>query len=227
MSMSLRVVVPPHPLIAHWLTLLRDQETPSPLFATAMVELGRWLTYEAVRDWLPQRSVAVQTPLALTEGMVVDPSVPVLAVPVLRAGLGLWQGGQAVLPSARVAHVGLVRDEHTGEADCYLDSLPERIGERVGVMVFDPMLATAGSLIQVLERLQARGVSGQRVRVITALAASTGLGALGKLFPDLTVYTACIDPELDEAFRIVPGLGDAGDRLFGSQSPVFPAEAQP
>ncbi|MBC1260153.1 uracil phosphoribosyltransferase [Synechococcus sp. BSF8S] len=227
MSMSLRVVVPPHPLIAHWLAVLRDQETPSPLFATAMAELGRWLTYEAVRDWLPQRPVAVQTPLALTEGMVVDPSVPVLAVPVLRAGLGLWQGGQAVLPSARVAHVGLVRDERTGEADCYLDALPQRIGERVGVMVFDPMLATAGSLIQVLERLQARGVSGQRLRVITALAASSGLGTLGKRFPDLTVYTACVDPELDEAFRIVPGLGDAGDRLYGSQSPVFPAEAQP
>ncbi|MEA5398675.1 uracil phosphoribosyltransferase [Synechococcus sp. BA-124 BA4] len=226
MSMSLRVVVPPHPLIAHWLTLLRDRDTPSPLFATAMAELGRWLTYEAVRDWLPQRSLQVQTPLAVTEGMVVDPSVPVLAVPVLRAGLGLWAGAQAVLPSARVAHMGLVRDEHTGEASCYLDTLPQRIGERVGVMVFDPMLATGGSLIQVLERLEARGVTGQRLRVITALAASPGLAALGRRFPDLKVYTACIDPELDEAFRIVPGLGDAGDRLNGSQSPAFPAEAQ-
>ncbi|MCX5931285.1 MAG: uracil phosphoribosyltransferase [Cyanobacteria bacterium] len=226
MSMSLRVVVPPHPLIAHWLTVLRDQQTPSPLFATAMAELGRWLTYEAVRDWLPQLPLQVQTPLAVCDGMVVDPSVPVLAVPVLRAGLWLWEGARAVLPSARVAHVGLVRDERTGEASCYLDSLPERIGERVGVMVFDPMLATGGSLIQVLERLEARGVSGQRLLVITALAASPGLTAVGRRFPDLRVYTACIDPELDGAYRIVPGLGDAGDRLYGSQSPQFPAEAQ-
>jgi uracil phosphoribosyltransferase len=191
-----------------------------------MTELGRWLTYEAVRDWLPQRAVSIRTPLASTEGMVVDPSVPVLAVPVLRAGLGLWQGGQTVLPSARVAHIGLAREESTGEASCYFDALPTVIGDRVGVLVFDPMLATGGSLIQVLERLEARGVSGQRLRVITALTASPGLGALGKRFPDLTVYTACIDPELDASFRILPGLGDAGDRLCGSESPVFPAEAQ-
>ncbi|MCT0199251.1 uracil phosphoribosyltransferase [Synechococcus sp. CS-1325] len=219
MSMSLRVVVPPHPLIAHWLTVLRDQATPPPLFASAMAELGRWLTYEAIRDWLPQRPVTVQTPLAACEGTVVDSAVPLLAVPILRAGLGLWQGAQTVLPTCRVAHVGLSRDEATGAAHCYLDTLPATIGDQVGVLVFDPMLATAGSLIQVLERLDQRGVRGERLRVITALAASPGLRALADRFPQLTVYTACIDADLDEAFRIVPGLGDAGDRLFGSERP--------
>ncbi len=227
MSMSLRVVVPPHPLIGHWLTLLRDRSTPSPLFATAMAELGRWLTYEALRDWLPHQRVTVQTPLASTEGTVVDGSVPLLAVPILRAGLGLWQGAQAVLPTARVAHMGLERDERSGEARCYLDSLPAAIGERVGVLVFDPMLATGGSLIQVLERLERKGVAGDRLRVITALAASPGLKLLGERFPSLTIYTGCIDPELDAAFRIVPGLGDAGDRLCGSESTGFPAEVEP
>ena len=217
--MSLRVVVPPHPLIAHWLTVLRDQATPPALFASAMAELGRWLTYEAVRDWLPHRPVTVQTPLAPCEGTVVDGDVPLLAVPILRAGLGLWQGAQSVLPTARVAHLGLRRDEATGLADCYLDTLPATIVAQVGVLVFDPMLATAGSLIQVLERLEQRGVGGDRLRVITALAASPGLQRLAERFPQLTVYTACIDADLDGAFRIVPGLGDAGDRLFGSERP--------
>ena len=217
--MSLRVVVPPHPLIAHWLTVLRDRTTPPALFASAMAELGRWLTYEAVRDWLPQRPVTVQTPLAPCAGTVVDGEVPLLAVPILRAGLGLWQGAQTVLPTARVAHVGFSRDESTGVAHCYLDTLPATIGAQVGVLVFDPMLATAGSLIQVLERLEQRGVGGDRLRVITALAASPGLNTLANRFPHLTIYTGCIDAELDEAFRIVPGLGDAGDRLFGSEQP--------
>ena len=92
--MSPRVVAPPHPLIGHSLTLLRDGATPSPLFATAMAELGRWLSYEALRDWLPHRRVTVETPLGQSEGQVVDPEIPLLVIPVLRGGLGLWQGGQ-------------------------------------------------------------------------------------------------------------------------------------
>jgi uracil phosphoribosyltransferase len=216
MTLSLRVVVPPHPLIGHWLTLLRDRHTPAPLFGTAMAELGRWLTYEALRDWIPHQRVSVQTPLAVTEGTVVDGSVPLLAVPILRAGLGLWQGGQTVLPTATVAHMGLKRNEEHGGVRVYLDCLPEQIGDRVGVLVFDPMLATGGSLLEVLERLAARGVQGERLRVITALAASAGLRAVGERFPQLTVYTGCIDPDLDAGLRIVPGLGDAGDRLYGT-----------
>ena len=213
MSKTLRVVVPPHPLIGHWLTLLRDQATPPALFSTAMAELGRWLTYEALRDWIPYQRVQVQTPLALTEGTVVDGSVPLLAVPVLRAGLGLWEGARPVLPTAAVAHMGFRRNEGSGRADCYYDGLPDSVPERAGVLVFDPMLATAGTLLQVLERLEAKGVSGTRVRVITALAASPGLKTLGERYADLTIYTACIDAELDGAHQIVPGLGDAGDRL--------------
>ena len=215
MSKTLRVVVPPHPLIGHWLTLLRDQQTPTALFSTAMAELGRWLTYEALRDWIPYQRVQVQTPLALTEGTVVDGTVPMLAVPVLRAGLGLWEGSRSVVPNAAVAHMGFVRDEASGVAHCYLDSLPEQIPANAGVLVFDPMVATAGTLIQVLERLEAKGVTGPRVRVVSALAAAPGLKTLGERFGDLTLYTGCIDAELDSAHRIVPGLGDAGDRLYG------------
>lgn len=218
--MSLRVVVPPHPLIAHWLTLLRDRDTPSPLFATAVTELGRWLTYEALRDWLPQRSVAIETPLAASEGRVIDPSVPLLAVPVLREGLGLWQGGQGVLPTASVAHVGLRSGAAGAPPSWYLDSLPAAIGERVGVLVFLPVLASGATLLAVLERLASLGVQGPRLRVITTLASAPGLKRVGERFGDLTLYCACIDPELSEESLLRPGCGDIAARLYGSGDPA-------
>jgi len=217
--MSLRVVVPPHPLIGHWLTLLRDRHTPSPLFATALAELGRWLTYEALRDWLPERGVTVETPLAGAEGRVIDADVPLLAVPVLRAGLGLWQGAQEVLPNARVCHVGLQPGPQGGAAHWYLDALPPEIGERVGVLVFLPVLASGRTLAAVLERLTDLGVSGPRLRVITSLAAAPGLRLVGERFSDLSLYCACIDPELDGEGRPLPGCGAIDERLYGSPQP--------
>lgn len=203
MSNTLRVVVPPHPLIGHWLTLLRDRETPSALYNTAMMELGRWLTYEALRDWIPYQRVAVQTPLAGTEGTVVDGSVPMLAVPMLRGGLALWEGARPVVPSAAVAHLG---------ADA---GLPERIPERAGVLVFAPQVASGETLLHLLEQLEALGVSGMRLRVITALTASPGLKRIGERYADLTLYTGCIDADLDEQGRILPGIGDVKERLYG------------
>ncbi|MCS5699656.1 uracil phosphoribosyltransferase [Cyanobium sp. FGCU-52] len=211
MAMSLRVVVPPHPLIANWLTLLRDRHTPDPLFATAMAELGRWLTYEAVRDWLPQQAVDVETPLARTQGTIVDPEVPVLAVPILPAGLGLWQGGQPVLPGARVA---LLAPAAGGEGWA-LDTLPAAIGERVGVLVYVPVVASGRTLLAVLERLRALGVSGPRLRVITSVAAAPGLKLIGEKIADLTLYCSCIDAELDGEGRLLPGFGDPQRRLHG------------
>ena len=203
MSNTLRVVVPPHPLIGHWLTLLRDRETPSALYNTAMTELGRWLTYEALRDWIPYQRVAVQTPLAGTEGTVVDGSVPMLAVPLLRGGLALWEGARPVVPSAAVAHLSAG------------GGLPERIPERAGVLIFAPQVASGETLLQVLEQLEALGVSGMRLRVITALTASPGLKRIGERYADLTLYTGCIDAELDEQGRILPGIGDVDERLYG------------
>ena len=203
MSNTLRVVVPPHPLIGHWLTLLRDRETPTALYTTAMMELGRWLTYEALRDWIPYQRVMVQTPLASTEGTVVDGSVPMLAVPLLRGGLALWDGARPVVPSAAVAHLGLGA------------SLPEQIPERAGVLVFAPQVASGTALLQVLEQLEARGVGGMRLRVITALTASPGLKQIGERYADLTLYTGCIDAELDAEGRILPGIGDVEERLYG------------
>jgi uracil phosphoribosyltransferase len=220
MSKALRVVVPPHPLIGHWLTLLRDHQTPSALFATAMGELGRWLTYEALRDWIPYQRVSVETPMARTEGTVVDASVPLLAVPMLSGGLGLWEGARTVLPHAALAPVALQPDGHGG-IHCGFSALPEAIPERAGVLVFAPQVASAARLIHLLELLEAKGVQGLRVRVITTVAASPGLKQLGERFGDLTLYTGCIDAELDSEGRILPGVGDAEGRLCGLNGSAF------
>jgi len=211
MAMTLRVVVPPHPLIGHWLSVLRDRHTPSAVYASATAELGRWLTYEALRDWLPHRPITIESPLALTQGEIVDPAVPLVAVPLLRSGLGLWQGAQSVLPSAQVAHLGLG-----------FNGLPGEIDARCGVLIFASEVATGQGLIQALEQLQARGVDGDRLRVVTALTSSAGLKAVGERFSNLTIYTACIDADLDSHGRIVPGMGHVSARLFGSNAAETP-----
>jgi uracil phosphoribosyltransferase len=179
-----------------------------------MTELGRWLTYEAVRDWLPQQTVRVTTPLAETEGTVIDGTVPLLVIPVLRGGLGLWQGGQTVLPAARVAHVGL--DTAEPAVRWYLDDLPAHLEDRLGILVFLPVLASGRTLIALVERLQKLGATGQRLRVVTALAAAPGLRAVGEQIADLTIYCGCIDAELDVLGQVKPGFGDATQRLYGN-----------
>ena len=221
MSKTMRVVVPPHPLIGHWLTLLRDHETPPALFSTALSELGRWLTYEALRDWIPYQRVQVQTPLAATEATVVDGSVPMLAAPLLPAGLGLWDGARAVVPSAALAPLAFQPSPGAGDRLCTLNGLPASIPARAGVLVFTPLVATGASLIRALELLDALGVNGLRVRVITALVASPGLKQLGERFPELTLYSGCIDAELDAQGRILPGLGDADQRFTGLGAAAF------
>jgi uracil phosphoribosyltransferase len=179
-----------------------------------MGELGRWLTYEALRDWLPHRGVTVQTPGGPCEGSIVDPSIPLLAVPVLRGGLGLWDGARAVVPSARICHVGIDAPP-LAAVHWYLDDLPATIGERVGVLAWLPQLASGRTLLALLARLAEAGVQGPRLRVITTVAAAPGLKAVGEAFPDLTLYAACIDPDLSASGRILPGFGDPAARLYG------------
>jgi uracil phosphoribosyltransferase len=211
MAMSLRVVVPPHPLIGHWLTVLRDRHTPQPLYATATAELGRWLTYEALRDWLPHRTIAVETDLAAIEGQVVDTGIPLLALPLLNTGLGLWAGAQAVLPAAQVAHPMLA-------ASGGVHGLPAAISERAGVLLFIDQIASGQRLLSLLTALRELGVEGRRLRVVTALSASPGLKLLGEQCPELTLYTACIDAEVDAAGCVVPGIGPVAERLFGGST---------
>jgi uracil phosphoribosyltransferase len=211
--MSLRVIVPPHPLMAHWLTVLRDTNTPTPLYASAMKELGRWLSYEAIRDWIPQRPQPVQTNYGQADGFVIDASAPLLVMPVLTSGLGLWAGGQEVLPNSRVVHLNLTDQ-------CLVD-LPKLIGDREGVMIYDATIATGEALISLLTQLQHRGVSGQRVRIICALAAAPGLKEIAEQFPQLTIYSACIDAELNSDQLIVPGIGNVTERLYGISAVDF------
>ncbi|MBD2464184.1 uracil phosphoribosyltransferase [Oscillatoria sp. FACHB-1407] len=216
MALKLRVHVPPHPLIKHWLGVTRDEATPSVLFRSAMTELGRWLTYEAIREWLPTIDTTVQTPLAPCPATFVNPETPIAIVPILRAGLALMEGAQALLPLASIYHIGMVRDEETLEATCYVNKLPSQFAPETRVLISEPMLATGGTLIAVMAELVQRGVDPALVRIISVVTAPPALQKLGGLYPDLTIFTATIDEGLNDKGFIVPGLGDAGDRTFGT-----------
>ena len=216
MTLQLRVYVPPHPLIKHWLGVARDAATPSVLFRSAMTELGRWLTYEAARDWLPTEEIMVQTPLASCPATLINLQVPVAVVPILRAGLALLEGAQTLLPLASIYHLGLVRDEKTLLPTCYLNKLPERFDPQTRVLIPEPMLATGGSIMAAMAELQKRGVEPAFTRIISVVAAPPALQKLSAAYPELVIYTATIDEGVNEQGFVVPGLGDAGDRAFGT-----------
>ena len=216
MTQQLRVYVPPHPLIQHWLGVARDVATPSVLFRSAITELGRWLTYEAAREWLPTQETTVQTPLTTCSATFINPHIPVAVVPILRAGLGLLEGAQGVLPLASIYHFGLVRNEETLEPSCYLNKLPEKFAPETRVLITEPMLATGGSIMAAMAELTQRGVDPALIRIVSVVVAPPALKKLAAVYPGLIVYTATIDETLDDHGYIVPGLGDAGDRIFGT-----------
>ncbi|MEC4985328.1 MAG: uracil phosphoribosyltransferase [Oscillatoria sp. PMC 1068.18] len=216
MTLQLRVYVPEHPLIKHWLGVARDASTPPVLFKSAMTELGRWLTYEACRNWLPTEEITVQTPLAPCPAKLVNPEVPMAIVPILRAGLALLDGAQTLLPLASIYHLGLVRDEETLEANCYLNKLPSKFDPETRVMILDPMLATGGSIMRTMNEVTSRGANPELMRIVAVVAAPQALQQLSQSYPSLNVYAAIIDEGLNEQGYIVPGLGDAGDRAFAT-----------
>ena len=216
MSIQLRVYVPEHPLIKHWLAVARDANTPSVLFKSAMTELGRWLTYEATRTWLPTLETKVQTPLTDCDATLVNPEVPIGVVPILRAGLALLDGAQNVLPIASTYHLGLVRNEETLETSCYLNKLPEKFTPQTRILILEPMLATGGSIMMAMSELTSRGVDSTLIRIVSVVAAPPALQKLSLEYPGLNIYTAIIDEGLNSKGYIVPGLGDAGDRAFGT-----------
>jgi uracil phosphoribosyltransferase len=216
MASQLRVYVPEHPLIKHWLGVARDENTPPVLFKTAMGELGRWLTYEAARYWLPTVDTEVKTPLAIAKASLIDPQTPFVIVPILRAGLALVEGAQGLLPLAKIYHLGLVRNETTLEPSLYLNKLPERFAPGTHLLLLDPMLATGNTIMAALDLLMARGIDANLIRLVSVVAAPSALQKLSSAHPHLTVYTAMIDEQLNDQGYIVPGLGDAGDRCFGT-----------
>ncbi|VEP13324.1 Uracil phosphoribosyltransferase [Hyella patelloides LEGE 07179] len=216
MSLQLRVYVPEHPLIKHWLAVARDINTPSVLFKSAMTELGRWLSYEAVRTWLPLMDAKVQTPLAECDATFVNPEVPVAVVPILRAGLALLDGAHNILPVASIYHLGLVRNESTLEVSCYLNKLPDRFLPETRILILEPMLATGGSIMMAMKEIASRGVASENIRIVSIVAAPPALQKLSEIYPHLQIYTAIIDEGINDKGYIIPGLGDAGDRAFGT-----------
>jgi uracil phosphoribosyltransferase len=216
MTLQLRVYVPEHPLIKHWLAVARDVNTPSILFRSAMAELGRWLAYEAIRNWLPTIETTIQTPLTQCSGTFVNPEVPLGIVPIMRAGLALLEQVQQVMPLAAVYHLGLARNESSLEPSCYLNKLPVSFAEETRIVILEPMLATGGSIMMAMKEVTSRGVKPDFVRIISIVAAPPALRQLSENYPGLEIYTAMIDEGLNSKGYIVPGLGDAGDRAFGT-----------
>ncbi|KAL9684993.1 hypothetical protein QQ045_022438 [Rhodiola kirilowii] len=210
------VFVPPHPLIKHWTSILRNELTPCPVFKNAMSELGRFLMYEASRDWLPIVSEEIQTPLAAATVEFLDPKKLIAVIPILRAGLALAEHASSVLPNAKTYHLGAFRDEETLETTVYLNKLPKTFPEGSKVFVVDPVLATGNTMITALTLLKDRGLGINQIKVISALACPHSLQKLHEKFPGLYVYTGMIDETLNDKGWIIPGLGDAGDRSFGT-----------
>lgn len=207
-----RVVVLDHPLIKHKLTFIRDKNTGPKEFRELVKEVSTLMAYEVTRD-LTLEEVEIETPLAKTKSQVISGKKLGL-VPILRAGLGMVEGMLDLLPAAKVGHIGLYRDPETLKPVEYYVKLPEDVGERE-LIVLDPMLATGGSADAAIKFLKKRGA--QNIKLVCLLAAPEGLEVIQKNHPDVDVYLAGIDEGLNDHAYIVPGIGDAGDRLFGTK----------
>lgn len=199
-----------HPVLDDRLAVLRDAATPHGVFRLALHEASAILAIEATRD-LPTVERTIETPLESAGARRLE--APIIIVPVLRAGLGMVEGFLRLLADARVGHLGLQRDEDTLEPTGYFERLPPGMGEAY-VFLLDPMLATGGSAVAALDRLKANGA--RRLRLICLVAAPEGVEAVREVHPDVPIWTAALDRQLDEHGYIRPGLGDAGDRVFGT-----------
>lgn len=210
--MSGKPFIADHPLIQHKVTILRDKNTSSKQFRELIREITQLMVYEATRD-LPLCDVEVETPLAKTTGRQIA-GRKLAFVPILRAGLGMVDGAVELVPSARVGHIGLYRDEETMKPVEYYCKLPGDIHERE-VIVLDPMLATGGSAVDAIGQIKQRGP--KNIKFMCIIAAPEGLKVLSETHPDVQIYCAALDDHLNEKCYIVPGLGDAGDRIFGTK----------
>jgi uracil phosphoribosyltransferase len=205
------VILFDHPLIQHKLSYLRDRTTSHRPFRAILYQIAGLMVYEVTRT-LPTRAVEIETPLEHTTGRRLAAVVTV--VPVLRSGLGMAEGVLEMMPEARVGHLGLVRDERTLRPHVYLRRLPRNLAAGP-VFLVDPMLATGGSAIEAVRLLREAGATD--LAMICLVAAPEGIRRMGEAHPDLTIYTAAVDRELDERGFIRPGLGDAGDRMYGTE----------
>lgn len=201
-----------HPVITHKLTILRDVNTGSKQFRDLVSEISMLMAYEVTRDF-SMEEIDVETPLVKTKGKVLS-GKKVALVPVLRAGLGMVDGMLSIIPAAKVGHIGLYRDPETLEPVEYYCKLPTDISDRT-VLVLDPMLATGGSAAAAIQYLKNKGAKS--IKLVNIIAAPEGVKEIHELHPDVPIYIAGLDEKLNEHGYILPGLGDAGDRLFGTK----------
>ena len=207
-----KVVVFDHPLIQHKLSILRDEKTSVKVFRELISEIAMLMCYEATRD-LPLEEVEVQTPVALAKCHRIA-GKKLAVVPILRAGLGMVDGMVSMMPNVKVGHIGLFRDPETKEPVKYYFKMPADIAER-DVIVVDPMLATGGSAAAAIDFLKAEGV--KHIKLMSIIGAPEGVAKMQEAHPDVDIFVAALDDHLNENAYIVPGLGDAGDRIFGTK----------
>jgi uracil phosphoribosyltransferase len=205
------LIIIDHPLVKRDLTILRNKKTPSHQFRAILRRTASLMAYEVSRD-LQTKEISIQTPLEKTKGVIVEQQI--VLVPILRAGLGLVGGFVEVMPNARVGHIGLFRDEETLKPVDYYFKVPRNLDKAL-VLLLDPMLATGGSAAAAISYLKKRGACN--IRMVNLVAAPEGVKTVHKAHPDVTMYTCALDRELNNRGYILPGLGDAGDRMFGTE----------
>ncbi|MDO5793744.1 MAG: uracil phosphoribosyltransferase [Turicibacter sp.] len=208
----IKVNILDHPLIQHKLTQIRQKDTPTTQFRQMINEIGGLMVYEITRD-LPLEQIEIETPVAKTKANVIA-GKKMVVVPILRAGLGMVDGILQMIPSARIGHIGIFRDEETLQPVEYFAKFPDGLDQR-DIFIVDPMLATGGSAIAAINSIKQRGA--KNIKLVCLVGAPEGVKAINEAHPDVTVYLASLDEKLNEKGYIVPGLGDAGDRIFGTK----------
>jgi uracil phosphoribosyltransferase len=210
------VTVCNHPLVQHNLSILRDKTTSNELFRAAMARVGSFIVQEAAKD-LPLTRTIIETPICKTEANILSPEVPIIISPILRAGLMLSDIAMGLLPTASIYHIGLYRDEETLKPVTYYNKLPSNLDYgNARIFLLDPMLATGGSAVAAVDIIQKLGVNPDNIRFVCIIAAPDGIRNLTTHYPGIRIFTGSVDERLNEKAYIVPGLGDAGDRTFGT-----------
>lgn len=208
----IKVNILDHPLIQHKLTQIRQKDTPTTQFRQMINEIGGLMVYEITRD-LPLEQVEIETPVSTTKANVIA-GKKMVVVPILRAGLGMVDGILKMIPSARIGHIGIFRDEETLQPVEYFAKFPDELDQR-DIFIVDPMLATGGSAIAAINSIKQRGA--KNIKLVCLVGAPEGVKAVNEAHPDVTIYLASLDEKLNDKGYIVPGLGDAGDRIFGTK----------
>ena len=196
MAMSLKVIVPPHPLIKHWLSILREKNTPNILYSTGYEQLGKWLTYEALRNWLPYKKEIINTNNGDADGFFINNEYPIKVFATIPEGLSLWYGSKEVIPNSTLS----------------LGKLPERIKDNEGIIIFSGQITEILNPIETLKFLKKSGVDSNRILLIAPICGNKGLNEIAKLFPNQVIYTSCIDEE-EKTNLLKPGIGDPLLRL--------------